>query len=122
MAFRSLRHRWPVRLDPILSTVEGWTSVAASITRQMKEYGLSDWSFVIKPFTGPLDPDEPELLPYPDFNEVELRIELWVHPEPVIGRHDVRATAGSLFDFLIQYLDQDDLLDSEPDDDGLTRQ
>lgn len=123
MAFRSVRHRQLVRLDPILAAVEGWTAVAAAITRQMKECGLSDWSFVLKPLTEPVDPDELDLLPYPDFNEDESRIELWVHPESVIGRHNVATTAGSLFGFLIQYLDRDDLavLDSEPEDDRLTR-
>lgn len=122
IAFRSVGHRLPVRLDPILATVEGWTAVAASINRQMKECGLSDWSFVLRPFSGPFDPDEPDLVPCPKLNEIERRIEVCVHPKPVIGRHDVRATAASLFDFLTQYLDQNDLLDSEPEDDNLTRQ
>lgn len=56
--------------------------------------------------------DEPELLPYPEFFVVERRVELQVRPEPVIGSHGVRVRAGSLFDFLIGYLDQD-----EPDSD-----
>lgn len=109
IAFRSARHRHPVRLDPTLTAVEGWAAVAASITRQLKECGLSDWSFVLKPFGGPMDPEEPDLLPYPVFNEAERRIELSVRSESVIGRQDVAATAGSLFDFLIQYLDRDAL-------------
>jgi len=122
IALRSVRHRRPVRLDSILATVEGWVVVAALITRQLREYGLSDWSFVLKPLHGPVDPDEPDLLPHPDFNEDERRIELWVYPEPVIGKHEVAATAGSLFSFLIQYLDRGDLdiIDQELGDDGLS--
>jgi hypothetical protein len=52
--------------------------------------------------------DEPDLLPYPEFFEAERRVELQVHPEPVVGASGVRVTAGSLFDFLIGYLDRDE--------------
>lgn len=65
IAYRSARRRLPVRLDPILAAVVGWTAVAASITRRMRECGLSDWSFVIKPRTGSVDVREPDLLPIP---------------------------------------------------------
>src|SRR5215470_1402181 len=43
------RHRKLVRLDPTLVTVEGWQSVANSISRQLKQGGLSDCQFVLRP-------------------------------------------------------------------------
>lgn len=109
LAISSVQHRRPVRLDPILATIEGWAAVSASITRQMKECGVDDWSFVLKPLTEPVDPDESDLLPYPAFYEKEQRIEVWVHPEPVIGKRNIYMTADRLFGFLIQYLDTDDI-------------
>jgi hypothetical protein len=39
----------------------------------------------------------------------ERRIEFKVHVDPVIGRNEARMMAGSLFDFLLQYLERDDL-------------
>jgi hypothetical protein len=109
IALGAVRGRHPVRLDPILEAVEGWPSVAASIRRRMKDCGLSDWSFVLKPVREQVDPGGPALLPYPRIYEGERRIEAWVYPEPVIGRHDLAATAGALFDFLIQNFDPDDV-------------
>jgi hypothetical protein len=100
------RHRRLVRLDPTLMTVEGWQSVANSVSRQLKQCGLSDWQFVLRPLRE--QKNEPELLPYPEFFEIERRVELQVDPEPVIGAYQVRVTAAILLDFLIGYLDRDE--------------
>ncbi|MDL1971011.1 MAG: hypothetical protein LWW94_08580 [Candidatus Desulfofervidaceae bacterium] len=105
-ASAAARHRNLVRLDLSLATVKGWRSVAASISRKMKQCGLTDWQFVLRPLRKEMD--EPELLPYPQFFELERRVELQVHPEPVIGSHNIGAMAEGLFDFLIGYLDQDE--------------
>jgi hypothetical protein len=78
---------------------------ASSISRQLKQCGLSDWQFVLRPLREQMN--EPELLPYPEFFEAERRVELQVHQEPVIGAYQVRVTAAILFDFLIGYLDRD---------------
>jgi hypothetical protein len=99
------RHRRLVRLDPTLVTVGGWQSVASSIGRQLKQCGLSDWQLVLRPLRERMN--EPELLPYPEFFEVERRVELQVHPEPVIGAYQGRVTAAILLDLLIEYLDRD---------------
>ena len=107
-ASAAARCRHLVRLDPGLATVEGWRSVAASISRNMRQCGLTDWQFVLRPLREEMD--EPELLPYPEFFEHERRVELQVHPKPVIGSYNVGVMADILFDFLIGYLDQ-----NEPD-------
>ena len=104
---RSVRRRKPIRLDPVLATVEGWPAVARSMTRQAVECGLSSWTFVFRLLKKPPDPDESDLLPYPLFNSAERRIEFYVRPEPILGRANIWATAASFFGFLIQYLDED---------------
>lgn len=110
----AIRHRKPVRLDPILAAVEGWPSVASSICRSLKQFGLSDdWQFVLRPLREQPDEYEPGLLPYPEFFHIERRIELQVHPEPVVGTQQVRVVAGCLFDFLVQFLDRDDAEDED---------
>lgn len=113
---KSLRHRRAVRLDPALGQVDGWPAVAASIDRRLRDCGLSDWSFLLILFSGPTDPDEPGLVPYPAFNYNERRIEVFVPPEPVIGRRDVAVTASCYFDLFDQYLEREEGIDDFDED------
>jgi hypothetical protein len=83
---------YPVYLEPVLANVEGWPNVAMAIARRLKESGLSDWLFVLKPLDEPYAPDEN---PYPNFYKNERCIEFRMHVDPVLGRHNVGAMAAS---------------------------
>jgi hypothetical protein len=110
------RHRRLVRLDPILENMEGWPSVARSLSRQLKQCNLYDWQFVLRPLREQMsDPDE---LPYPELFEVERRIEFQVHPQLDMT---VRLMAIVLFDVFDQYLECLERRDSDnqgDEDDG----
>lgn len=105
IARRVVRRRCPVRLSPMLVSIEGWPRIAESVTRQMKSCKFSDWCIVVNPMDSVIDADDPDLVRCPVFNLEERRIEIWVQPKPVFGQRNVSGYAASLFDTFLMYFD-----------------
>jgi len=96
---KAVKKRRRVRLDSAFEMVEGWSNVATFIERSLKRDFNPRWQIRIVP----MQPSVEGMIPYPAFCPNEFRMDVLWPLKPVIGRTDIRATAGSIVDFLYQY-------------------